>query len=956
MKWYQGVSVVLIFLIMTGIQPSLAPGTSSDIPLVLKAATADILLQHGLDLLADADAFRNNREFQAALNPYKQAIACLRLNSFRQLKAETLVHIGWMYANLGQQQEALEYYRNALTLFRDIRNRRDESGTLTYIGMTYFTKSRYDEALTYFQQALNLAESLGADHVKVSILNWIGETWTSLGRFTDALTYYQRTLTIARKLKNRVYEGRILISIGSAYVGRGDYPQAIHAYQTALKILTDEDDQHGLGILRLSLGVTYMRMGNANRALQEFLTARDILQQVNDHENEATTLISLGGIYEEQGEYLKALGVYEQALTLQQSPVNKAVTYNNAGKVWDRFCWDTHNVVHHPEANQFYQQSLDISREIGVRTIEARTLNNIGELHIHLSFYENADEHLRYALRSLRKALEMQQASGDQANVWMTLSNIGRVYELQGKAEEALMIYRQALDLSETLIAATGVEELKIDMQAQAISTYERLFLLLVKQDRIREAFEWSERARARAFLDQVANLRINPYDHVDASVLRHEQELRRELTNIEKRLRQQQAIPEQQRDLVLIDLLQSQLHTKHRDYEEILLQLQLNNPEYTSLVRVSPLTLPEIQAHLNQETALISYMLTENQIYAFVITSTSLNMVELALTKKNLEQQIQAFRSKNHPNVDSIYQRLETLYQKLITPIKPFLNTPLIGIIPHNALHYLPFAALTDGMRYFSDQYTLFSLPSASVLSFLPVKPLSGRTSILALANSQGEGFTPLFYAEEEVRSIAAFYARYYTTHLQNHATETAFKRHAGSFSILHLAAHGELNTMNPLFSRIWLAPDEEQDGALEVHEVYQLDLTHTALVVLSACDTKLGKQSRGDDIVGLHRAFIYAGAPTVIASLWKVDDQAASEFMNHFYLHLHASRSPARALQAAQKLTRARYPHPYYWAAFVLTGHPGISADQISWLLIIIIILLMMTVILVISHISSL
>ena len=146
-------------------------------------------------------------------------------------------------------------------------------------------------------------------------------------------------------------------------------------------------------------------------------------------------------------------------------------------------------------------------------------------------------------------------------------------------------------------------------------------------------------------------------------------------------------------------------------------------------------------------------------------------------------------------------------------------------------------------------------------------------------------------------------------------------------SARILHLAAHGSYNRANPLYSTIYLAPDQTADGRLEVHEVYGLDLASNELVVLSACETSLGRLSAGDELVGLTRAFFFAGAPTVISSLWTVDDLATRDLMLAFYSRLEAGMGKAAALQAAQAEIRQQYPSPYYWAAFVLNGDPGSS-----------------------------
>jgi CHAT domain-containing protein len=246
-----------------------------------------------------------------------------------------------------------------------------------------------------------------------------------------------------------------------------------------------------------------------------------------------------------------------------------------------------------------------------------------------------------------------------------------------------------------------------------------------------------------------------------------------------------------------------------------------------------------------------------------------------------------------------------------------------MVGIIPHRTLHYVPFAALSDGRNYFGDEHTLFYLPSASVLRFIQEERQPAGAQMLAMAQGQAEGLPVLNYVDEEANAVASLYHTEALT--TGRASKTEFLKRAEQSSIIHIAAHAELNTVSPLFYRIRLADDKDNTGSLEVREIYNLNLTRTALVVLSACRTELGAHSQGDNIVGLNRAFIYAGTPTVIASLWAVNDKPTSVLMRAFYKHLQQGMGKAEALRAAQRETRATYPHPYYWAAFVLTGNPG-------------------------------
>jgi CHAT domain-containing protein len=180
------------------------------------------------------------------------------------------------------------------------------------------------------------------------------------------------------------------------------------------------------------------------------------------------------------------------------------------------------------------------------------------------------------------------------------------------------------------------------------------------------------------------------------------------------------------------------------------------------------------------------------------------------------------------------------------------------------------------------------------------------------------------LLSAEKEVNAIASLYGT--QPLIGAAATESAVFSQSESAEILHLSVHGEFNKHNPLFSTLHLAADEQHDGRLEVHDIYALDLTKaTNLVVLSACQTQLGELTRGDEVVGLNRAFLYAGTPSVIATLWSVQDDTTALLMKRFYTHLRSGIAKAQALRQAQIEVRAEYPHPYYWAAFVLTGDGG-------------------------------
>ncbi len=820
-------------------------------------------------------------------------------------EGKKIADIGLTYLSDNQYHVALENFRQALTIFRELHNPEAEGIVLKRMGDAYAAQTQYSEACKFYQKALEIANEQNSDLGKVIVHTCLGTVFTELGYYMKALQNYRQALIILNEMNE-------------------DEKTEAPKKETIL----------------LSIAITYVRFGYYEQALSYSLQALLIFQNTN-LKSALTTLNTIGMVYDDQGQfnsiyYPKALAHYKKALDIylslvEQSESDNASMLNNIGRAYDYWGWSVKRTNLHKQALTYYEEALKITEgKAALKNIQGKTLTNMAEACIHLSFYENTTEHLNHALNLLHEALEIQQAIGDRAKEWTTLSNIGWVYELQGNDDEALKFYRQSLERLEDVTGSAGIAEFKISLNNQAAATYQMTILLLLRMGQLEQAFEFSERARARVFLDQLGNIRLENHTQTGETLIQKKNGLSRELAELEQRLKVQNAQSEFKR-------LSEKLKTKRQEYEDVLVNIKVN--EYASLTSVAPPGLKDIQERLNQETTLLSYFVTPDKTLAFVITRNAFKTVELPVSKRELEKAISEFRHLAIVN-DPSPKVLETLYQWLIAPIKDHLSTPLIGIIPHDILHYLPFAALSDGQQYLNDTYTLFSLPGASVLKFMQKKQESEGETIMAIANSKAEGWSILYHADQEVQAISKLYKT--DALIGEDASETAFKKRAGDFSIVHVAAHGELNSTSPLFSRLVLSSDKENDGVLEVHEVYEMDLTQTDLVVLSACETKLGKRSRGDDIIGLNRAFIYAGASSVIATLWKVNDRATKDFMIAFYKQLKHGKSKAEALRTAQGKIRAAYPHPYYWAGFVLTGDPGITTAQVPWLNVMIIVLI--------------
>ncbi len=373
-------------------------------------------------------------------------------------------------------------------------------------------------------------------------------------------------------------------------------------------------------------------------------------------------------------------------------------------------------------------------------------------------------------------------------------------------------------------------------------------------------------------------------------------------------------------------------LNDLYESYNKLLEIIKRQDPEYASLITIDPLGIEEVQEHLKEDQTLISYFLTNEKSYAFVVSKSNLEVVELTIDLPRLDQNLENILPKlRQITAETSYKEdLAIFYNLLLRPITEanLLNTKELIIVPHGKLHFVPFTALWDGEQYLGENYEVTYLPSASVLRFLNDKQKDNpnQQKLLSMAFNRAENQPLLSHANNEAEDIANLYRTVAFKGISS-GTEENFRSEAEGKDIIHVAAHSILNDEFPLRTQIALAPSgetSETDGFVTVQDVYSIDLSAANLVVLSACDTAKGELSDGDDLVGLTRAFIYAGTPNIVATLWKVQDESAKILMTDFHQNIKEGMDYAEALREAQADLRANpeYAHPYHWAPFVLAG----------------------------------
>jgi CHAT domain-containing protein/Tfp pilus assembly protein PilF len=735
----------------------------------------------------------------------------------------------------------------------------------------------------------------------------------TLESVTQAIKKYEEALKFFQTVADTSSEAEALFGLGTVYAALYQTEKALEHFELARRTARSPRDNAILAAAINEEGAIYSRLGNDRKAVEFFQEALSILQTLPDRLSEAIVRNNIGQFYNATDEPHKALEYLNGALPFYEKKPNApgaGILFNNIGYAYFlmrneapelRTSMPLKAIGFYDKAVQIFERNSDVLGAAG-------TLNNIG-------MARQALGQQKEALQSYLQAREIYKQRGDHLNELPMLGNIGLLYESMSKPKDALGAYQEGIDILEGLRTSTTIDEIRTSLSEAASPFVYKATTLLMALRRPEDAFNMTEVARARTFLDQLGNIRPNLLKTANAQLREASEQLEKQLVLLEQR-RELGAMHQD-------PSWRENYATAQRQYEDLLMSLKLTNPANASK-SVEPLKLPQIQASLNSDMTLLSYYVLPDRTFAFVITRQSFHAAEIKVSEKDLTQKITWLRRFARLEVDQSPD-LKQMYRWLITPIKQHLKTRMICIVPHRELHYLPFAALKDTRRYFGDEHTLFFVPSASALPFIQERSKPVGEKILVVAQSRAARLSLLRYVDEEADSIARLYK---TKALKTgEALRSTFIEQAGEYDIIHIAAHTELNSTSPLFDHIMLAKDNSGTAALEIRDVYNLNLTKTSLVILSACQTEIGSglHSIGDDFVALNRAFMYAGSSTVIASLWKVDDRATGTLMKAFYTRLKQGMSKADALREAQRETRRTYPNPYYWASFVLTGDPG-------------------------------
>lgn len=660
-----------------------------------------------------------------------------------------------------------------------------------------------------------------------------------------------------------------------ASIELGDYARAIDEGRTALSRIQDRMPFGAWPpkIYRLSinetLGLAYAMSGNKEKALAQIRLLQDFpigflgwgsLPSIRDN--------AIARIYTALGDYSQALRFLED-----ESAIVKSAYFLN-------------NVAWGLSGSDAAQTFILLPKLL----LRGKCLLETGDL-------AGAKKYLDVVLRHAR--------IGDFGELhWIALFERARIAEREGRADEALPLYSRAVEAIERQRASISTEANKIGFVGDKQAVYGRLIALLIDQGHALEAFDYIERSKSRALVDMLASKQdFAAPDPSQAKLVL----ARLDAADLGARVQDDSAKPEDNAAGL-------------RNLRAARQALQSAAPELSSLVTVTSVPPVELRSLLDTGETLVEYYYQDKDLYAFILDRERLLAVRLDASE--LAARVHGLRTALEETESQAWQEASRkLYQRLWKPLENLIANQNVIVVAHGALHYLPFAALQDGAgNFLIDRYSLRFLPSASVLKYLRPVIRQKDAPLLALGNPDlNDPRLDLAFAEGEAKLVGSLYPKSRVL-LRKDASESNFKQAGNVFTRIHFATHGKFQADEPLKSGLYLAKDADDDGVLTVGELYSMTLD-ADLVTLSACETGLGKVANGDDVVGLTRGFLYAGSRSIVASLWSVDDKATAALMQAFYGNL-ASMNKREALRQAQIQARTAFPHPFFWAAFQLTG----------------------------------
>jgi len=859
-----------------------------------------------------------------------------------------------------EHEAATATFEAALRTYADIarlyEQRSDQYGlaqALRLMGYTHYVRGNYPDAEPPWQRSASIFSSIGEWREEFSVRQNLAGIAAEAGYRGKARETFRYIIERLPSGRDPDFEATVLQNIGATSRDVGDIDAALQAYSRALTLRQRAGDATHISEPLRGLGSAYYVSGEYERAENYLQQALAAARSAGDGRSQAAILTYLGNIAYLQHDFATALALHGDAEALTNSAQGRAVRQLLTAK-------DLTALGRHAEALATAEKIAASSIDSPILIADAHA--QIGRTRVEAGDYQAATDHLQQAL-TLYRSLRLQEGEADALNA------LAMAAQGSGRTDEAVAYGEAALDRIESLRVKVSAPELRALYAAAQRSFYESQIDILMSgepatNERLLAALGVSERARARMLVDLLSSPTVDSRNPEAVAVAANRSRLYDEL-----------AARGFQRDRLLAAPLTDA--TDKDELGRVLREITALENELTLLetqagasrtLDADVLTGPEIQRSIDPDAVLLQYELGRQRSFVWVVTRSSVRVVALAprdaieAAARNVISSLQTSAS----SAATLDQQLRTLSDYVLAPIADFIQTERVLVAADGALHYVPFAVLPvthDGASAsLIATREVVSIPSMSVLAAqrMRQRPEQPSKTLAVFADPVFERSderltrveaneavpTPeeslstraatfdlrrLRYSGREAREIAALVPHSARLVAEGFSAtrEGVLNTDLSQYRYVHFATHGMVDSRNPALSALALSQFDQRGnplaaGFLRLDDIYNLNL-NADLVVLSACDTALGREIRGEGFVGLSQAFLYAGAKGLALSLWPVSDAATATLMTRFYEQmLKQGTSPAEALRAAQLSMAAerRWENPYYWGAFVLVG----------------------------------
>ena len=851
-------------------------------------------------------------EFHAqAIDLFRQAANAVELGRALSTSIQPLILLGMYSRALAAADEARKIFSDCADTLRLAR-------LDINVGNIYHRQDRFREALNCYRHAVSQLFPSQDDEGTMAALHNIAVCLIMLHEHEEAEHTYQQLRNLCSNRNVPLAKAQAEYNIAYLYYLRGSYGRAIEMLRVARDLSVATGDSYHAALCQLDLSEIYLELNLYHDAAELAQSAFRDFQQLGMGYEAAKALCQSGIAMSQQGKGYRALQYFDEARAIFVQEENqawpslvdlyRALTYFNEGHIREArsYCM---------AALDFFDKTLLPDRAILCHLLLARLSLKAGE-----------PEAARYECQAALKGL-----AGRDTHVLSYQAHLvmGQIEEAARNLAAAKEHYRTAKESIEMLRSGLHGEELKISFLRNRLEVYENLVDLSLAPEATSEGLDeaWicMEQAKSRSLLELTAR-RVDPVTSSkikDKGITLRIVNLREQLNWYYHRIEVEQLAQAPARGERLMEL-RRRAEQCEKEFLRAVRNLPSEEAEAAGLERPKPVSLDTIRSFLARDTTLVEFFRVRDRLLAAVVARDGVEIVAVGDAERaaDIWRALQFQLSKCHLGSEYVRRfedqllevtqlRLRELYQELLAPIRASLRGNRLIVAPHEFLHQVPFHALFDGERYLVDSFTVSYTPSASIYVQCCQKQTNNTGSSLILGVPDPQA--PSIYAELQQVATILPEARVF---LGGNATERVLRESGPQSRLLHIATHGVFRRDNPTLSGIRLG-----DAFLMLYDIYRLKLP-VEQITLSGCSTGLNAVAAGDELIGLARGLLYAGARALLLTLWDVNDKSTAEFMTAFYERFFKHPDRTLALQGAMRELRQRYPHPYFWAPFVLVG----------------------------------